>query len=152
MVDEFSGVSVEGCEAQSWSPEVITLYGDAETVNRKLANFEMNLPRRRIFGFVVEGGGRTAGSFYERTGDQEVTVYRWSGASDPSLHVRIAEEIERNRGVNCIGEQTKALLAELPDLRTDESVAAPVNAKAAFSHQVRDAGADYVRTTVYLMC
>src|SRR4051812_8701136 len=101
MADEFSGVSTEGCEEQSWSPEVITLYGDAETINRKLANFDMNLERRRIFGFVVEGGGRAAGSFYERTGDKEATVYRWSGEADPSLHGRIADEIQRNRGVNC---------------------------------------------------
>ena len=150
--DDFSGVSAVGCEAESWSPEVITLYGDTDTINRKLSNFEMNLSRRRVFGFVVDGELSSKGAFFERTGDQEVAVYQWSGHVDPDLHQKIATEIVRNKGVNCVGEQTKALLAKLPNFKKQGNVSAPVNAKAAFSHQVRDIDSDYIRTTVYLMC
>jgi hypothetical protein len=141
-----------GCEEESWSPEVLTLYGDSATINGKLPNYEMNLPRRRVFGFTVDSDSASRGAFFERTGPDEVTVYSWNGPSDPGLHAQIATAIVRNKGVNCVGEQTKALIAELPSFHAEKGVAQPVNAKAAFSHQIRDAGEGYLRTTVYLMC
>lgn len=151
-IDQFSGASTEGCEEESWSPEVITLYGDSATVNRKLAGFEMNLPKRRIFGFTVDTEAQTVGAFFEQTSPGVATIFQWSGSFEPGLHDKIADAIMRNKGVNCVGEQTKALLAELSGYSTQTGVATPVNAKAAFSHQIREAGTAYQRTTVYLMC
>jgi hypothetical protein len=53
--DHFSATSGPGCEAESWSPEVISFYGDPETIIRKLSKFEMNLSGRSVFALLVEG-------------------------------------------------------------------------------------------------
>jgi len=55
--DDFVAYSGPGCEEESWSPEVLSFYGDGETVLRKMGNFEMQLPRRRIYMFLLETVG-----------------------------------------------------------------------------------------------
>ena len=149
--DALSISSGAGCEAESWSPEVISLYGDEETIQRKMQNFEMDLPRRRIFVFTAEDSKREEVSFYERTAEDTVTVVHWTGDVQAGLHERIANAIIKNKGVNCVGEQTRAIISGLPGAKTTEDVAAPVNAKAAFSHSLRNFP-DYARSTIYLMC
>jgi hypothetical protein len=153
MAESFSVVGGMGCKKQSWSPEVISLYGDADTVNQKLANMEMDLPERRVYIFTVETENELELSFFERTSAGRVNVLKWSGGRGADIHQQIHQEIVRNRGVNCVGEQTKALIAKLPGATSEPEAAAPVNAKAAFSHQIRNQRKDaYIKTTVYLMC
>ena len=149
--DALSVVSGAGCEAESWSPEVISLFGDPETIQRKMNNFDMNLPGRRIFIFTAEDSRREEIALYERTSEDKMRVLRWQGEVQPGLHDRISDTIIKNKGVNCVGEQTKAILNALEGIESVEDVAVPVNPKAAFSHNLRNFG-DYARSTIYLMC
>lgn len=145
-------LSGEGCEAQSWSPEVISLYGDAETVIDKLSGIEKDLTTRRVFIFTLETSKKAEIAFYERSSPGKVTISRWSGSPNPSFQNQVNDAIIANKGVHCVGEQSKAIIQRLPELRKEEEVSAPVNAKAAFSHQIRAHGNDYLRTSIYLMC
>lgn len=149
--DALSVVSGAGCEEESWSPEVISLYGDTQTIQRKLDNFEMNLPGRRIFIFTAEDAQREEVAFYERTSEESMQVIRWSGVAQPGLHEKISNAIIKNKGVNCVGQQTKAILETLVGTEIIKDVAVPVSPKAAFSHSLRNFG-DYTRSTIYLMC
>jgi hypothetical protein len=142
----------EGCKEQSWSPEVISLYGDGETIIRKMGAIDTDLRTRRVYVFTLETQKSAEIAFYEATSPNKVTISRWTGRPDPSFHTSVSSAIIENKGVHCVGEQTKAIVERLPQLKTEQEVAAPANAKAAFSHQVRAAGNDYIRTTVYLMC
>jgi hypothetical protein len=151
-IDALSIESGVGCEAESWSPEVFSLYGDPDTVLRKLNKIEMDLPNRRVFMFSVESKDYAELAFYERTAKERVTVSRWRGKPESRLHESISQAIIDNRGVNCVGEQTKQIVKKLPDLKTEGDIPVPANGRAAFSHAVRDRGGDYVRTTIYLMC
>ena len=149
--DALSIVSGAGCEAESWSPEVISLYGDPDTIQRKMDKFDMDLPGRRIFIFTAEDSQSGEIAFYERTGDDSMRVMRWRGDAQPGLHERISDAIIKNKGVNCVGEQTRAILKSLDGAETIDDVSVPVSAKAAFSHNLRNFG-DYARSTIYLMC
>jgi hypothetical protein len=141
-----------GCKEESWSPEVISLYGDSETIIRKMGAIETNLTTRRVYVFTLETQKSAEIAFYEATSPNKVAISRWSGRPDPSFHTSVSSAIIDNKGVHCVGEQTKAIVQRLPQLKMEEEVAAPTNARAAFSHQVRAAGSDYMRTTIYLMC
>ena len=148
--DALSIVSGVGCEEESWSPEVISLYGDP-AIQAKMDKFDMNLPGRRIFIFTAEDSNNEEIAFYERSGEGSMRVTRWRGAAQPGLHERISDAIIKNKGVNCVGEQTRAILKSLEGAETVDDVAVPVSPKAAFSHNLRNFG-DYARSTIYLMC
>jgi hypothetical protein len=141
-----------GCEEQSWSPEVISLYGDPETIIAKLDSINRDLTTRRVYMFTLESKTNAEIAFYERTSPQKVSISRWKGKSDQAFHSTVHKAIIENKGVHCVGEQTKSIVSSLPKLKKDEDIAAPVNAKAAFSHQLRAHGSEYLRTTLYLMC
>jgi hypothetical protein len=145
-------LSGEGCEVESWSPEVISIYGDAETIIDKMGGIDKDLTTRRVYIFTLETAKAAEIAFYERTSPGKVTISRWSGKPDPSFYNAVNNAIIENKGVHCVGEQTKAIVSKLSELKKDQEVAAPVNAKAAFSHQVRARGGEYMRTSVYLMC
>jgi hypothetical protein len=151
-VNELSIFSVADCAAESWSPEVFSLYGDPETVISKLDKIEMNLPNRRVFMFTLETKDKAELSFYERTSKDRVSVSRWQGKPDDQFHNSVSKAIIDNKGVNCVGEQTKAIVKKFPQLKNEGDVAVPANGRAAFSHAIRNQGNEYLRTTVYLMC
>lgn len=150
--DYFAAVSGVGCEAESWSPEVISFYGDAETIIRKLGKFEMNLSGRRVFALLVEGAKDSEIRVFERTSPGKYSVSVWQGALTPVLRTNIDKAIIDNKGVHCVGEQTKAIVSQMPELRVETEVPAPANAVAAFAHPIRNRGASYSRATVYLLC
>ncbi|MEY9109682.1 hypothetical protein ABH999_005878 [Bradyrhizobium yuanmingense] len=150
--DDFSATSGVGCEAESWSPEVISFYGDSETIVRKLGKFEMNLSGRRVFALLVEGAKDSAIRVYERSRPGRYSVSLWKGAQSSSLRSNLDRAIIENKGVHCVGEQTKAIVTQMPELRVETDIPAPATAKAAFSHPIRELGDDYVRATVYLLC
>ena len=141
-----------GCEEESWSPEVISLYGDAETIIGKLEDIKRDLPSRRVYIFTLEADKYSELAFYERTSPGKVKISRWKGRSGSNLRKKVHEAIMANKGVHCVGEQTKVSLSKLPKLSIESDVAAPANAKAAFSHQIRSMGTGYVNTSIYLMC
>ena len=126
--------------------------GDAETVIDKLSGIEKDLTTRRVYIFTLETKRSAEVAFYERTKPGRVTVSRWRGKPSGTFHSKVNEAIIANKGVHCVGEQTKTIVKKLPKLTKDDDVSAPHNAKAAFFHQVRAHGTDYVRASVYLLC
>jgi hypothetical protein len=150
--DHFSATSGVGCEEESWSPEVISFYGDAGTIVRKLGKFEMNLSGRRVFALLVEGSKDSEIRVYERSKPGLYSVSLWKGALTPTLRSNIDKAIIDNKGVHCVGEQTKAIVGQMPELRTESDIPAPASATAAFAHPIRNMGDAYVRATVYLLC
>jgi hypothetical protein len=151
-IDEMSVVSGAGCEEESWSPEVIALYGDPATINAKMQHLELDLPRRRVFIFTLANRERAELALYERTAPGRVSITSWRGQPSELPHDQIREAIIDNKGVHCVGEQTKVIIQKLSDLKYDSDVPAPANAKAAFSHAVRERGGEYANGTIYLMC
>jgi hypothetical protein len=141
-----------GCEAESWSPEVVALYGDPDTVLRKLSSYDMDLPNRRIYISLIEGKEESEISLFEKTSDKGVTISRWTSRPSPELHEKIAGAIVDNKGVYCVGEQTRAILNTLGKPQQTEDATIPANARAAFSHRLRAMSDDYIRSTFYLMC
>lgn len=150
-IPNFSGFSAAGCEAESWSPEVLTFYGDQEAVLRKMEKFEMNLSGRRVFIFILESAGSSELSFFERATPDTYSVYRWRGRPQRDLVEKLNEAIIRNKGVNCVGEQSKAILKTLPGLEEQRDIPAPASARAAFGHQIL-AHKEYMSASAYLMC
>jgi hypothetical protein len=150
--DQFSATSGVGCEAESWSPEVISFYGDSAIIVRKLSKFEMNLSGRRVFALLLEGAKDSAIRVYERSSPGRYSVSLWKGALAPTLRANLDKAILENKGVHCVGEQTKAIVSQMPELRVESDIPAPASAKAAFSHPIRDMNDTYVRATVYLLC
>jgi hypothetical protein len=150
--DHFAAVSGVGCEAESWSPEVITFYGDAETIIRKLSKFEMNLSGRRVFALLVEGPKESEIRVFERSSPGHYSVSLWKGASSSTLRSSLDKAIIDNKGVHCVGEQTKAIVGNLPDLKVEDEIPAPATAVAAFAHPIRNRAASYLRSSVYLLC
>jgi hypothetical protein len=141
-----------GCEEQSWSPEVISLYGDPETIIAKLDSVGRDLTTRRVYMLTLESKDGAEIAFYERSSPGKVSISRWKGKPNQAFHSAVHKAIIDNKGIHCVGEQTKFIVSALPKLKKDDDVAAPVNAKAAFSHQLRAHGSEYLRTTLYLMC
>jgi hypothetical protein len=152
MMTAMNMASGPGCEEQSWSPEVISLYGDPETIISKLDSIDRDLTTRRVYMFTLESKENAEIAFYERSSPGKVSISRWKGKSDTTFHKAVHKAIIENKGVHCVGEQTKAIVATLPKLKKEEDIAAPVNAKAAISHQLRAHSTEYIRTTLYLMC
>jgi hypothetical protein len=150
--DHFSAISGVGCEEESWSPEVISLYGDPDTIIRKLGKFEMNLSGRRVFALLVEGTKDAEVRVFERNSPGRYSVSLWKGSLSPTLRANVDKAIIDNKGVHCVGEQTKAIVSQMPDMRIETDIPAPATATAAFSHPIRNLSGSYLRATVYLLC
>lgn len=128
------------------------VYGDAETVIDKLDGVEKDLATRRVFILTLEAKNAAEIAFYERTAPGRVTISRWKGAPNGDFHTAVNEAIIANRGVHCVGEQTKAIVKRLPRLETESDISAPHTAKAAISHQIRAHDKEYLRASLYLLC
>jgi hypothetical protein len=149
----FKAVSGPGCKEQSWTPEVFSFYGDPAAVTAKLNNFDMNLPNRRVFMFMIETTNAAQISLFELSKDNNNMFHlsTWKGKSASDLREKATETILANRGYLCVGEQIKSLVKDLnPDDKGD--IPAPKTALAAFGHTIHDYGTDYIRLTVFLLC
>jgi hypothetical protein len=144
----FSGV---GCEAKSWAPEVYSFYGDSTAILAKLDKFDMELPARRIYLLVVETASSAELLLFERTSDKEFDVKHYKASSLADLREQIATAILANKGVACVGEQTKAVVAKLSP-EDKGNIPSPASARSAFGHTVQAAGSSYTRATVFLLC
>ncbi|MEU8892564.1 hypothetical protein [Streptomyces sp. NPDC048442] len=135
----------------SWTPEVHDFYGDPEAILRKMDGFDMELPSRRIFVLLTESAESADVRFFEQSADG-YTVSTWSGSKLDGLGGRLADTILSNKGVHCVGEQTRAVLAPL-GMTSQGTVPAPANPRAAFAHTVRAHGKEtFVRATCALLC
>src|SRR6516165_1385109 len=148
----FSADSRAGCRKASWEPEVFSFYGDPDAVSAKLKNFEMNLPDRRVFLFMIETTNAAQLSLFELAkeskGGDTFHVWSWKGQSASDLREKATDTILANRGVLCVGEQIKSLVKGLnPDDKGE--IPAPRTALAAFGHEINGYH-EYIRLTVFL--
>jgi len=161
----FKAVSLAGCRLASWEPEVFNFYGDPAAVRAKLENFEMHLPDRRVFMFMVESNQSAQLSLFELAKDRDdkdgkgtkdkdadkFHVWTWEGKSAAELREKATDTILANKGVLCVGEQVKGLVKSLKP--EDKGVVpAPKTALAAFGHVIEGYDDQYIRLTVFLLC
>jgi hypothetical protein len=144
-----------GCREFSWNPEMFTFYGDKEAILKKLAKIPETVPlaRRRVFLQITQDEKNTKFKLFERQENGKFNVSEWSSTGTARIICEIDEAIASNKGVNCAGEQVKAVLGKhAKQDKMTEAVAAPVSAAAAFSHQVKEAGEDFLTVIIVLMC
>ena len=151
----FRAVSRPGCHYRSWTPEVFSFYGGPAEVTAKLNNFDMDLPNRRVFMFMLETTSEAQLSLFELTKDgKDVDTFHlwtWKGKSARDLREKATDTILANKGYLCVGEQIKGLVKALnPDDKGD--IPGPKTALAAFGHVIQGYGSEYIRVTVFLLC
>jgi hypothetical protein len=136
------------------TPEVYSLFGEGKKVFDKIGNLNVDLPKRKIYVLILEGPESAQVFLYEKAGDKKVNLSHWSGKSASDLRADIEKGIMSNRGVNCVGEQTKEIIKKLgeKDIKTEKDSDAPATVKAAVSHAVQDQGDKFIRVTVFLLC
>jgi hypothetical protein len=160
----FKAVSTAGCRIGSYEPEVHSFYGDPAAVTGKIEHFEMHLPDRRVFMFLVESTKSAQLSLFELAKDKDdqsgkgsadkdemFHVWTWEGKSAGELREKATETILANKGVLCVGEQVKALVMSLQP-QDKGVVPAPKTALAAFGHAIKGYDEQYIRLTVFLLC
>ncbi|MFF3272569.1 hypothetical protein ACFYWU_16820 [Streptomyces chrestomyceticus] len=140
------------CRQYSWTPEVHDLYGDPESILRKVDALNMELAERRIFVLLTESEGHAQLRFFEQVEGKKYAISAWSGESLDGVGGAIGDTILKNKGINCVGEQVRGLLARFP-MVSPTTVPAPANARAAFAHTIRAHGEDtFMRATFALLC
>lgn len=141
------------CAASSWSPEKFTFFGDAAIVTQKLGGFDLDLKHRRVFIVAIESPTGDRVTFYEQEGSG-YRVKSFAGEKVPELLASIDKEIMANHGVNCVGEQSKALFSKAGGSSiSDMGIASPpASTKAVLNHLLSGHKGEFVETTVYLMC
>jgi hypothetical protein len=142
------------CKVASYQPEVLSFHGDSTTVLNRLEELKSALPisQLRVYMFLLETANSAELSLFERVGEDNFTVSKWNGKSAGDLREQITNRMLGNRGVLCIGEQSKALVAQRVSTTKVGSVATPVSARAAFGHSIQKYGNQYMRLTVFLFC
>lgn len=142
------------CRVASYQPEVLSFHGDSTTVLNRMEELKDQLPlsKLRVYMFLVESADSAELSLFERADGNTFNVSRWQGASAGDLREQITTRMLSNRGVLCIGEQSKGLLAERIKPTKVGAVSAPVSARAAFGHTIQKYGNTYMRLTVFLFC
>jgi hypothetical protein len=141
------------CNRASWTPELYSLYGDKEAVAEKLAKIPATLSERRVFLQVTQGDSSADVKLFEREKDGTFTVTEWTAKKTSGLLADIDKAIVANKGVNCVGEQVKAILTkELKGGKVSKDVPAPASPEAAFAHPVKEATGAFIKTTVVILC
>jgi len=141
------------CRASSWNPELYTFYGAKNIIVEKLAKIPAKLSERRVFLEVTQGDSSADVKLYEQQKDGTFTITEWTTRQTSCLLADIDRAIVTNKGVNCVGEQVKDVLAkELGEGKVAEGVAAPVSPEAAFAHSVKEASGDFIKSTVIILC
>jgi ketosteroid isomerase-like protein len=140
------------CAKYSYQPEIISYFGDSNTVIGKLENDQMGLPDRRGYLLLVEKKGSAELSFFERADANNFRVLQWKGESLGDLRENLTQLIFANRGIACVGEQTKMIVNASFHPEDRGTIPMPLSAKAAFSHILKKYGDDYLRVTILLLC
>lgn len=142
------------CIVSSYQPEVLSFHGDSTTVLNKVEELKAgSLSKLRVYMFLVETADSAELSLFERVnGSDDYKVSHWRGASAGDLREQITNRMLSNRGVLCVGEQSKALLAKRVTTTNVGVVPAPATVRAAFGHTIQKYGSSYMRLTVFLFC
>ena len=140
------------CAAISFQPEVHSLYGNAAVILSKLENDAMGLPDRRGYLLLIETEGSAELDYFDRVSTQGSRVYHWEGNSVSELREKLTNYILANRGIACVGAQTKALVNASLKLSDLGQIPTPLSATAAFSHMIRRYGDNYLRVSILLLC
>lgn len=140
------------CAEYSYQPEVISYFGDSETIIKKLDNDQMGLPDRRGYLLLIETKKAAEFTFFEREDAKNFKVHQWSGASMGDLREKLTDVIMENRGIACIGAQTKSIVKASFNPDDKGVIPQPLSARAAFSHAIRKYGTEYIRVTILLLC
>jgi hypothetical protein len=139
------------CNRMSWSPESHTFYGKKEVIVDKLATLSPP-SEHRVFLQITQGESEGNVRLYEKRQNGGYTVTEWSPHHTSELLVELDKTIMANKGVNCVGEQMKAVLKRLGKGKTHEDVAEPVSPEAAFAHPVKEARGDFIKTVIIYGC
>ena len=142
----------ELCYVASWSPETHAYYGKKEIILEKLAKLPINLSKHRIFLQVTQGDVSGNVKLFERHPDGRFTVTEWAPPDTLEILDAIDKAIIANKGVNCVGEQIKAVLLEKLGEKEPSVGAVPVSPAAAFNHAVNKATGDFIKTVIILGC
>ncbi|MGH9752067.1 MAG: hypothetical protein ACREA2_04730, partial [Blastocatellia bacterium] len=162
---QIKGGDVE-CLAQAFSPEVVTFYGDSTAVLSKLDKHTWDLSDRRVYMVLLETDQSAELSIFEKAQAKDaqvahhqhgassyVNVGHWRGASAGELREQLSTLAMENRGIACIGEQTKSIVMAKLSPENLGPIPAPVSIRAAFGHNIKQYGAgNYIRLTVFLLC
>lgn len=140
------------CAKYSYQPEVIAYFGDPATIIDKLEDDRMGLPDRRGYLLLVETKNAAEFSFFERADDQHFRVSQWHGRTLGDLREQLTDVILENRGIACVGAQTKSIVKAKFNPTDLGTIPMPLSAKAAFSHTLRRYGDEYLRVTILLLC
>ena len=84
--------------------------------------------------------------------DRIVKVLQWQGQTAGDLREELSTAILENRGVACIGEQSKRVVLARYAPQEIARIEAPATARAAFSHLLNVYRGQYIRATVFLLC
>ena len=140
------------CAKYSYEPEVIAYFGDSETINKKLVNDQMGLPDRRGYLLLIETKDSAEFSFFERADEQHFRVSQWHGKTLGALREQLTNVILENRGIACVGAQTKSIINAKFNPDDKGTIPMPLSAQAAFSHILKKHGDEYLRVTILLLC
>jgi hypothetical protein len=141
------------CNKQSWSPEMHTFYGSKDVILEKLGNWSAKPSEHRVFVQITQGPKGGDVKFFERSGSSgSYTVTEWSALETSKLVEALDKAIMANKGVNCVGEQMKAVLEKLGKGTKTNDVAEPASVSAAFSHAVKEASSDFIKTVIIFGC
>ncbi|MGP8199769.1 MAG: hypothetical protein ACLQU4_09745 [Limisphaerales bacterium] len=154
MVNCVNAFASSGCAAASWNPEVYTFYGAKANIVENISHIPVTLSERRVFVQITEDSSGVAEvKFYEKESGDTYTVRQWRTKDVAALLAEIDNAIFENKGVNCVGEQVKAILKRHLENETIlTAVPAPESPKAAFTHSVNEATGDFIRTTIMVLC
>lgn len=140
------------CATYSYEPEVISYFGDSNTVIKKIDNDQMGLPDRRGYLLLIETKKTAEFTFFERDDPKNFKVYQWSGESMGNLREQLTDVILENRGIACIGAQAKQIVKAGFNPSDKGTIPQPLSARAAFSHMLKKYGDQYLRVTILLLC
>ncbi len=147
------------CPCKSFSPKVVTIYGNQTTILRDVEEFvEPVIGTHRAYVVLVENeaSAELLVVVHPDGNPDRCTVERFAGPAR-ALHgviARIHEELLANKGVLCVGEQVQTLLKKHlgDDLTSSGLIPAPTNLKSLIRHPLKRHADKYSRLTLLLLC
>lgn len=141
------------CVRYSYEPEVRSFYGNSATVLNKLQNDDMGLADRRGYLLLIETKTTAELAFFDRLDEDHFNVSQWYGATLGDFRERVTNTILDNKGIACVGAQTKAMVQAKFNPKDLGAIPTPLNARAAFAHFIKKYGEnEYLRVTMLLLC
>ena len=143
----------DACNYQSWNPEIYSFYGARENITEKVSRLPLKLSEHRVFVQITQGEAWAQVKMFELQKDGTFTVTDWEGKDTFRLACDIDKAIVANKGVNCVGEQMKAAIVKaLGKGKISHSVAPPETPAAAFSHSIKAAKGDFIKSELIVAC